>query len=381
MSNRTNTLVFVFDKNSPKVNAFHIHEWLYHTVNIREDDIHVIQIDGPLRHVYVKFVAMEKLSSILNNSEGGVPFKHDTGEITIVTVELAGMGIKRVRIAALPPEVTEQQIKHTLAQYGDIKHINDETWSQHYRFKVKSGVRTAHMSLRKHIPSYLRIEGHRALISYEGQPSTCFRCGGHDHQNSDCPRKLTTRTNQTHNTENTWASTVKNNLTTDPNQQQPQRTPPNKEPQTNTMEIDKQPTQEQKNKPQQTTHEDDKPEADKDTNYNKEATKSPTTNEETNAATNNNTQQNSAPSPLKWSDQIEDNEEELQTKDNNRKKREQENEQQNTSMDNNDTILPYTTTTSIQPKRTSSPKRTKKNENRQRNNNPTQKRKTTTSTK
>ena len=57
MCERQNTVVFSFDTRSPRVKAYQIHEWLHGTALIREQDVRVIQIDGPLRNVYVKFVS------------------------------------------------------------------------------------------------------------------------------------------------------------------------------------------------------------------------------------------------------------------------------------------------------------------------------------
>jgi len=65
MCERQNTIVFSFDIRSPRVNAFQIHEWLHDKVVIRENDIRVIQIDGPLRKVYVKFVNAEHMMRIM----------------------------------------------------------------------------------------------------------------------------------------------------------------------------------------------------------------------------------------------------------------------------------------------------------------------------
>jgi len=96
---------------SPKINAFQIHEWLHDTLRLNEDDIRVIQIDGTLRKVYIKFVDSGRMMRGLQPIQVDLEFYHETGEIPKMTVEIAGVGIRRVRVSIFPPEVTEDQVK------------------------------------------------------------------------------------------------------------------------------------------------------------------------------------------------------------------------------------------------------------------------------
>ena len=182
MCDRQNTIVCSFHVRSPRINAFQIHEWLYETVRLTEDDVRVIQIDGPLRKVYVKFVNSECMMRVLQPIQGDLDFYHENGVISKVTVEIAGVGSRRVRVTTLPPEGTEAQITNVMSTYGEIKKIHDEIWSHAYIFKVKTGVRLVDICLKKHIPSHIKVDGHRALIQYEGQPMTCYRCNEQGHQ-------------------------------------------------------------------------------------------------------------------------------------------------------------------------------------------------------
>jgi hypothetical protein len=85
--------------------------------------------------------------------------------------------MRSILIANLPPEVNNGSIVNVLQKYGEVKEIKDETWSKTYRYKIYNGIRMANMSLKTHIPSYVTIAGHRVLLSYEGQPATCYGCG------------------------------------------------------------------------------------------------------------------------------------------------------------------------------------------------------------
>jgi len=94
-----------------------------------------------------------------------------------------------------------------LTPYGEVLNIHHETWSNIYRYKVPNGIRNALTSIKKHVPSRIFIGGHRATITYEGQPPTCFGCNGADHQYQQCPNRKQ-RATQKKRTTSTWADIV-----------------------------------------------------------------------------------------------------------------------------------------------------------------------------
>ena len=63
-----------------------------------------------------------------------------------------------------------------------------------YRYSVANGIRQVSITLTRHVPSHLTVAGHRVLISYDGQPLTCYGCGEADHMYSVCPRQRTNTT-------------------------------------------------------------------------------------------------------------------------------------------------------------------------------------------
>jgi hypothetical protein len=170
----------------------------------------MIQIDGARRHVYIKFTDGEYMNQILQDTKGQLEYNHDNGEISQVQTEIAGMGTKKVRVANLPPEVKEYEIKVHMSKYGEVRSIKDEMWAAAYRYKVYSGIRIVEMRLKQHLPSNISIAGNDTLISYDGQPQTCHRCNETGHQRHDCPhgKRLGPSTNMqlTH----TWADVVSN---------------------------------------------------------------------------------------------------------------------------------------------------------------------------
>jgi len=113
--------------------------------------------------------------------------------------------MRRVRVACLPPEVDDRTLQLTLCKYGDIQEIQPEMWSNIYRYHVPNGVRVVRMSLVKHIPSNVSIAGYRAIITYQGQPTTCFSCNEPGHIKTECPHRRRERPEIRPSTKPTWA--------------------------------------------------------------------------------------------------------------------------------------------------------------------------------
>ena len=209
MSDRQNTIVCIFDPRSPRISAFNIHEWIHNKMRLEEDDIRMLQIDGPHRRVYLKFTSEERLKEVMSGTNGQLEYRHESGELSQVRIEIAGLGIRKIRVAGLPPEVQDHIVKEHFSKYGDILSIRDDVWTAAYRYKVSNGIRIVEVNLKRHIPSHLAIAGNEILISYEGQPQTCYRCNETGHQQINCPRRQ--RVNATPNTQRqTWADIVAN---------------------------------------------------------------------------------------------------------------------------------------------------------------------------
>jgi hypothetical protein len=63
----------------------------------------MIQVDGHRRKVYIKFTHGDRMEEVLKSTKGQLEYRHENGEISQVTIDLAGMGIKKIRLACLPP--------------------------------------------------------------------------------------------------------------------------------------------------------------------------------------------------------------------------------------------------------------------------------------
>jgi hypothetical protein len=71
-------------------------------MGIQEDEVNMLHIDGPRRHVYIKFTKEHRLNRTLRNTHGKQTYRHENGEQSQVIIEIAGIGTREIRIANLP---------------------------------------------------------------------------------------------------------------------------------------------------------------------------------------------------------------------------------------------------------------------------------------
>ena len=149
----------------------------------------MIQIDGPRRHVYINFRDAQRMQEILTSTKGQGEYRHTDGEISKVRIEAVGLGMQRVRIANLSAKVTDRVLKMALGKYGEVRDVEEETWSRAYRYPVPNGIRIAILTLVRHIPSHILVAGYGTLISYEGQSTRCYGCKETKHMYQVCPHR------------------------------------------------------------------------------------------------------------------------------------------------------------------------------------------------
>jgi hypothetical protein len=81
------------------------------------------------------------MQTIIHSTKGQLEYRHETGEISLVRINMAGMRLRRVRVANLPPEVPDRVLTDIMSKYGDVKNMSEEQWSRMYRFPVSNGIR------------------------------------------------------------------------------------------------------------------------------------------------------------------------------------------------------------------------------------------------
>lgn len=149
-------------------------------LQLDQQDVATIQIEGPSRQVFIKTIQNKTLEDLVHCTHGETTYEHDNGEISKVRLCFAGLGKRNIRIANFPPEMPNEVIRIYMSKYGTIHNITDEKWSNTYRYCVGNGIRIATIDLKVHVVSHIYI-GYRALISYTGQPVTCYVCNARPH--------------------------------------------------------------------------------------------------------------------------------------------------------------------------------------------------------
>jgi hypothetical protein len=81
------------------------------------------QIDGPKRHVYIKFSDTSRMQEVLMSTKGQAEYRHTNGEISKLRIEAVGLGMRKIKIACLPPEVHETTLRVVLGKYGEVRDI------------------------------------------------------------------------------------------------------------------------------------------------------------------------------------------------------------------------------------------------------------------
>ena len=165
----------------------------------------MLQIDGPRRHVYIKFRDPQRMQAILTATQGEEDFRHENGEISKVRIDAVGLGMRRVRVASLASELEDKTLKMALGEFGEIRDIQPVIWPNAHRYRVSNGVRVVSMSLVKHVPSHVVVAGYRTLISYEGKPTNCYCCNEPDHLQTACPHRRRERAKNRPATTASWA--------------------------------------------------------------------------------------------------------------------------------------------------------------------------------
>jgi hypothetical protein len=75
---RKDTVVCLYDNESPRISAYDIHEWIHMKLRLEPDEISTIPVDGPKWQVYIKLTQAQTLEDLLRRMNGMVTYEHVT---------------------------------------------------------------------------------------------------------------------------------------------------------------------------------------------------------------------------------------------------------------------------------------------------------------
>jgi hypothetical protein len=76
-----------------------------------------------------------------------VLYEHNNGVHSRVKLHQARLGVRKIRIANFPSDMSREKIKQVLSIYGLVMDVKDDFRSNAYRYKVFNGVRIALIDL------------------------------------------------------------------------------------------------------------------------------------------------------------------------------------------------------------------------------------------
>jgi len=82
-----------FDPTSPRIAAYEVQELIHDQLQVSEQSLTMKQIDEIKRHMFLNFVGDVYIPNILQSRNGSAEYRHVTGEVSIVRLEVAGMGM------------------------------------------------------------------------------------------------------------------------------------------------------------------------------------------------------------------------------------------------------------------------------------------------
>ncbi|KXJ82385.1 hypothetical protein RP20_CCG013796 [Aedes albopictus] len=90
-----------------------------------------------------------------------------------------------IRIHDLPPGIPNTEIAEHMEQYGKVKSVARELWRKFFP-GIPNGVRVVRIELKKHVPSFIRIQNQLTSVTYRSQVPTCRQCEKKAHPNQKC---------------------------------------------------------------------------------------------------------------------------------------------------------------------------------------------------
>jgi len=89
-------MVCYFDPRSPLITAFHIYEWIHEQLRLL-DEVHMIEIGGQMRRVYIKFANSARMQTVLQDAKWQLESRKDNGDLSQENRELAEWECRKLK--------------------------------------------------------------------------------------------------------------------------------------------------------------------------------------------------------------------------------------------------------------------------------------------
>lgn len=184
-NNRENTFRVDFSNLPKKPSVKEVHQFLARDLGLPREKTKRVQINHVQNCVFVKTADLETAEQIVEDHDGKHVREVNKKKYTIrITME---DGCTNVKLHDLTEDVSDQQIKRFMSQYGDVMSVTELLWSDDLDYHgISSGIRSVKMVLKRPIKSYVTIQGQCAYVKYAGQQSTCRHCGEYVHIGIPC---------------------------------------------------------------------------------------------------------------------------------------------------------------------------------------------------
>lgn len=192
MPNKENSIRIKYPPWSAKPSETEIVRFLVKH-EVTGDDVTAVYPDIRAKCFYVRFASSEKAREFTDKTAVDSVFEYSNKVTTNVVVCDANEDVKYIRIFEVAPEITDDEIRDSLKDYGTIKHIVWEKSRPLPGFEIYNGVRGVQLLMQQEVPDLIDIGGEKKRVYYQGMTERCFRCNQAGHKRFECPKAPQTR--------------------------------------------------------------------------------------------------------------------------------------------------------------------------------------------
>ena len=228
------SFMFRVHKDWPLDHVFFIKE--LSRLGVQPSELSQLDLNGKPGWCNVTFVTQGVRDRLLTSEEEFVFASKN------VEVVMGGMSVTTLHVFGCPLSLQDGALVHEISLYGRVHGPPKRKIVSHEGFAVDTGTRYVKVSLRKAVPSGLRVGSRTVRVWHKGQIQTCWRCSVSGHLAKDCPGTAAVGArNGVHNSQTnmSYADSLQGQLSTSTGHQEaPSQEQINESPRTETAAVD-----------------------------------------------------------------------------------------------------------------------------------------------